>query len=88
MAKKALWILFAVLSTMIGFYPAIYFIQDRKFGLLSSKSDELLTNIWWNAGFYTHIIFGGLALLIGWMQFSPKIRNKHLALHRRIGRCT
>ncbi|MBO9675893.1 MAG: DUF2306 domain-containing protein [Sphingobacteriaceae bacterium] len=85
MAKKGLWILFAVFATLIGLYPAIYFFVDRKFGLLNSKSAVLLANIFWNVGFYTHIIFGGIALLTGWIQFSSKIRVKYIKLHRNIG---
>ena len=73
-------------ATLIGLYPAIYFLVDRNFGLLSSKSAELLTNTLWNIGFYTHIILGGLALLIGWTQFSPKMRKWNLKLHRQIGK--
>ncbi|WP_343523060.1 DUF2306 domain-containing protein [Pedobacter sp.] len=60
--------------------------MDRKFGLLNSKSVELLTNTFWNIGFYTHIIFGGIALLTGWTQFSPKMRNRRMALHRKLGK--
>jgi uncharacterized membrane protein len=85
MPRKILWILLVVLAIVIGLYPAIYFFIDRKFGLLSSKPDELLTNTFWNIGFYTHIISGGLALLIGWTQFSSNFRNKNLALHRQTG---
>ena len=70
---------------IIGLYPTSYFLLERKFGLLSSKSPELLANIFWNIGFYTHIILGGLALFIGWIQFSKKVRNKYLVLHRRVG---
>lgn len=69
-----------------GLYPTIYFLIDRKFGLLSSKSPELLVNLFWNIFFYTHIILGGIALLIGWSQFSTKLRIKHLALHRIFGK--
>ena len=86
MTKKVLWVLLVVLSVVIGLYPAIYFLIDRNFGLLSSKSNEVLTSIYWNIGFYVHIFFGGLALLIGWVQFNPKIRNKNLKLHRQIGK--
>lgn len=85
MAKKTLRIVFAALCVVIGCYPGLYFILDQKFGLLSTKSDALLADIFWNTGFYMHIVPGGLALLIGWIQFSPKIRNRNLALHRRIG---
>lgn len=84
--KKLLKILLAVLATLVGLYPAIYFIIDRKFGLLQSKSETILTSIFWNTGFYTHIILGGLALLIGWTQFNKKIRVNKLSLHRQIGK--
>jgi uncharacterized membrane protein len=86
MTKKGLWILLVALAIVIGLYPSIYFLMDRKFGLLSSKSAELLTNTFWNIGFYTHIILGGLALLIGWIQFIPKLRSKRLKLHKLIGK--
>lgn len=84
--KKTAWILFIALAILIGLYPVIYFIQDRNFGLLSSKSTELLDNSIWNTGFYTHIILGGVALLTGWTQFGEKFRNRNLSLHRRIGK--
>ncbi|WP_026897622.1 DUF2306 domain-containing protein [Daejeonella oryzae] len=85
LSKKILWILMAAFAIAIGFYPAIYFLADRNFGLLSSKSNELLSNVFWNIGFYTHIIFGGIALLIGWVQFGSKFRNQNLKLHKVIG---
>ena len=86
MAKKIPKILIAITATLVGLYPFIYFFIDRKFGLLQSKTDALLNNILWNAGFYVHIIFGGIALLIGWTQFGKKRRNKNLKLHRQIGK--
>jgi uncharacterized membrane protein len=86
MVKKGLWILFATFALLIGLYPMIYFLMDRKFGLLNSKSVDLLTNTFWNIGFYMHIIFGGIALFIGWTQFSPKMRNSRMALHRKLGK--
>ena len=86
MGKKIIWVLFVLFAVLIGLYPVIYFIQDRTFGLLSSKSTELLTSVFWNIGFYTHIIFGGIALFIGWTQFSPKMRNRRMALHRKLGK--
>lgn len=74
-----------VFAVLIGLYPGIYFLIDRKFGLLGSKPGELLTNTFWNIGFYTHIILGGLALLTGWTQFNSNFRNRNLSLHRRMG---
>ena len=86
MFKKVRWTIFVFLAITIGFYPAIYFLVDREFGLLSNKSAELLANVFWNAGFYTHIIFGGLSLLTGWSQFSAAFRNKNLPFHRLLGK--
>jgi len=86
MAKKISWIILVIMAIIVGLYPIIYFVIDRRFGLLQSKSNELLASNSWNLGFYTHIIFGGLALLIGWTQFATSFRNKNLKLHRRLGK--
>ena len=86
MFKKVLSIIVAVMATSIGLYPFIYFFINRKFGLLQSKSDALLTNVFWNIEFYMHITLGGLALLIGWTQFNVKLRTNRLSLHRQIGK--
>jgi len=84
--NKVSWFVFVVLAVAVGLYPLIYFFVDREFGLLASKSDELLTNTLWNIGFYGHILLGGLALLIGWIQFSKKLRNANLKMHRNVGK--
>lgn len=84
--KKSGWWLFGASCIGIGLYPIIYFVIDRQFGLLSTKSDFLLNDIIWNSAFYGHIILGGLALLIGWIQFSEPFRNKNLKRHRQIGK--
>ena len=90
--KKATYIIVALLCILIGLYPLLYLLLDQKFivenkiGLLSMKPTELLDNILWNIAFYGHIIFGGIALLIGWLQFSKKLRLKNLKLHRIVGK--
>jgi hypothetical protein len=84
--NKVAWAVFAILAIVIGLYPLLYFFIDREFGLLASKEEALLSNIAWNIGFYGHILFGGLALLVGWVQFSKKLRNANLKRHRTIGR--
>lgn len=86
MTKKIAFIIFAILCVSVGLYPLMYFIVDRTFALLSSKSDVLLSDVFWNIGFYTHILLGGFALLIGWMQFSKKLRTKNLKFHRTVGK--
>lgn len=80
------WIVFAFLAISVGLYPIIYLLIKARFGLLLSKSDELLASQLWNVAFCQHIIFGGIALLTGWSQFSTKLRNKYLNTHRVLGK--
>lgn len=84
--RKFGWIIFGFFAIAIGLYPLLYFVLDMSQGFLSSKSAELLQNQVWNFFFYQHIIFGGIALFTGWTQFSIKIRNKYLTLHRTLGK--
>ena len=84
--KKALWIVVAILAVSIGLYPALYYSMGPKFALLNSKSAELLANPIWKTGFYTHITAGGIALLVGWLQFNAWFRNKYRSFHRLIGK--
>lgn len=84
--KKASWITVGILATLIGLYPMIYFLIDSRFGLLSSKSTELLNDSAWNTAFYGHITLGGLALFIGWLQFNARLRTTKPELHRTIGK--
>jgi hypothetical protein len=82
--KKILFIIIAVLAIQTGLYPSIYFFIDRRFGLLQTKSEAILTNFLWNIQFYIHIIFGGLAPLIGWTQFNLRRRTIQLRLHKKL----
>lgn len=84
--QRITWFVFGSLCLVVGFYPVIYFLIDPKFGLLSSKNQELLSNHIWNTGFYGHIVLGGIALLIGWTQFSSRLRRKRIKLHKTIGK--
>ncbi|APZ44893.1 hypothetical protein BW723_00705 [Polaribacter reichenbachii] len=85
--KKTSYYLIAFCGILIGLYPSAYFIvSDRKFGLLASKSTELLADNLWNTMFYIHIVLGGIALFIGWLQFNKKFRNKYLKRHKNIGK--
>ena len=84
--KRVSFFLFAFLAIGVGLYPLFFIASNNHFPLLNSKSQELLVNVFWNFGFYTHISLGGVALLIGWSQFSENFRNKNIQLHRLIGK--
>ncbi|MBL4569393.1 MAG: DUF2306 domain-containing protein [Flavobacteriaceae bacterium] len=84
--KKFGWRTVAVFSLLISTYPILYLVKGKKVGLLLSKSAEILSDSTWTIGFYGHIIFGGIALAIGWIQFNEKWRNRKIDLHRKIGK--
>ena len=60
--------------------------MDMSKGLLSTKPEEVVNNSLYQFIFHQHIYMGGLALLVGWSQFSSKIRNRFLGLHRALGK--
>ncbi len=84
--SKIIFAAFVLLAVLIGLYPLLYFAIDRNFGLLQTKDISVLKSVSWNIGFYTHITFGGLALLIGWIQFVEKWRKSKPKVHRQIGK--
>lgn len=83
--KKLLFVIMCVLALLIGLYPLIYAFVEHQYTFLGSKSLEVLHNVIWKSAFFSHIVFGGLALFIGWSQFSTSFRDKNIRLHRIIG---
>jgi hypothetical protein len=84
-ARNLPWIPFAFFAIVIGLYPSMYYILDMKKGFLQTKPAALQADTIWHLAFYTHITFGGLALLTGWTQFSQRLRDKYLKTHRTMG---
>lgn len=87
--NKVAWFVFAFLAIGVSLYPLMYIyyaFDDVEVGLRLSKNEELLGSIVWNTGFYGHVVFGGLALFVGWPQFSKRFRNTNLKRHRLIGK--
>lgn len=82
------WFIFIFFAIGVGLYPFGYVISDvlAENGLLSQKPAEIATDSIWYTAFMVHILFGGLSLLLGWSQFSKRIRAKNLGLHRNLGK--
>lgn len=86
MKKKILWVLFGFFSITIGLYPLKYFLTKGKVGILNAKPEWLITDVVWSSAFYVHIALGGIALLVGWLQFSSRLRYSNVNGHRLIGK--
>lgn len=84
--KQWPWVPFALFAVAVGLYPLLYCFMDLAHqGLLQSKPKQLLDSGLYLPAFYLHISCGGLALLIGWTQFSPRLRARYMGVHRRVG---
>lgn len=53
--------------------------------ILNDRADAL-QHLSYQFGFYAHVLFGPLALIIGPLQFLPKFRARNLTLHRLMGK--
>jgi uncharacterized membrane protein len=85
--KNLPWIPFVLLALIVGLYPIIYYVVDiHTYGLLHNKPKALLDTALYVPIFYVHITFGGIAMLIGWSQFSSHLRNRYLNIHRAAGK--
>lgn len=84
--KLMAWIFFVLLCVSVSFYPLLYLLANDKIALLESKSDTLFNHMGWRIGFYSHIVGGGIALLVGWTQFVKPWRTRYLHLHRWLGK--
>ncbi len=84
--KTILYLPLIFLILLVSVYPLQFFLVEGKVGILSMKSDALLVNWVWKTFFYMHISFGGLALLVGWLQFNKRLREKYRVVHRTIGK--
>jgi uncharacterized membrane protein len=84
--KKALWIITVGLALSVGFIPITYLINGISEGYLSLKSQEVIRSKTWLFFLYTHMISGGIAILIGWIQFNGNLLKKRPHWHRTIGK--
>lgn len=84
--KKVIWIIIVSLAILVGLIPISYLNSGVSQGYLELKGQETLRNTTWWTFLYIHIISGGIAILIGWLQFSQKLLKKYPHWHRTIGK--
>ncbi|MFN3848095.1 MAG: DUF2306 domain-containing protein [Spirosomataceae bacterium] len=84
--KKTLWMIIIALAILVGIIPITYLVNGVNEGYLQLKGPEILRSKTWWFFLYIHAISGGIAILIGWIQFSKKILQNRPKLHRFIGK--
>ena len=85
MIRKKTFIPIAIFAVLIGLYPLMYLFVSKEYTFLSTKSVEILKDQLWRIFFMLHVSFGGLSLLIGWIQFIQKVRLQKPSIHRIVG---
>jgi len=75
-------IVFAVPIALISFR----YLSFEPIELITAKTAQVQSNVFWLAGFYLHITFGSIAILIGGFQFIGKLRDRFAAIHRTVGK--
>lgn len=88
--RKGWWLVVLLTSVAIAVYfPSQYFTASLKSaaaagsGLAATYAND---SLFIRAVFYIHITFAGIALLIGPLQFSKRLRSRAINVHRWIGR--
>ena len=83
--KALLWYIVVFFAILVGIIPILYLFYGVNEGFLELKSPTTLHNNFWWFFLYTHAFSGGLAILIGWLQFNKTLLIKYKKWHRNIG---
>ncbi len=88
--RKGWWLVIALTSVAIAVYfSSQYFTASLKSaaaagsGLAGTYAND---SLFIRGVFYVHITFAGIALLIGPLQFSKRLRSRAINVHRWVGR--
>jgi uncharacterized membrane protein len=82
-ANKFIWILLVVLAFAVAIYALTIALSAQR-GQLSPLAAQLVAAKPWLA--LAHFAAGGIALAVGMLQFSTRLRSKQPAIHRWVGR--
>jgi hypothetical protein len=88
---KALSILIKVVGVIVFLlgaalaYNALSYINfDSRYGFLRLKQEAIATG-WYLPAYYSHVLFGGLILMVGFFQLHPTWGHRWKKLHRAFG---
>lgn len=74
---------FFLLGAAIIFATSFHYFHTKTTGIITDKT--MSTELWYHIVLRIHIVFGLIAIFTGPFQLFESIRNKNLALHRKLG---
>ena len=82
--NSIIWVIALIFALFIGFLSLRYLDFDVK-NILEERTEALRTWIY-PIGFYSHVIFGPVALITGIFQFNRFFRSRRIEIHRSLGK--
>lgn len=73
-----------ILALLLAGNALSYFNFDPTYSFLKLKQDAIATG-WYLPAYYSHVLTGGIILVIGFIQLIPAVREKHKRLHKGLG---
>lgn len=79
------WLVMTLFACFLFIITAEYLSFEPDINFLQVKQDVVFDSVW-RPTFYLHVVSGMAVILIGPFQFLKNLRNKHLNLHRALGK--
>lgn len=73
-----------ILALLLAGNALSYFNFDPTYSFLKLKQDAIATG-WYLPAYYSHVLTGGIILVIGFIQLIPSVRLKYKQLHKGLG---
>lgn len=73
-----------ILALLLAGNALSYFNFNPTYSFLKLKQDAIATG-WYLPAYYSHVLTGGIILVIGFIQLIPSIRLKCKKLHKGLG---
>ena len=83
--KNISWLIMTLFALFLFAITAEYLSFKSDVNFLLVKQDIVFDSIW-RPTFYLHVISGMIVILIGPIQFIPKLRNRFISLHKKLGK--
>lgn len=83
-ARRTFYVIILVLAVSLAFNALTYINFDPHYGFLRLKEKAIATG-WYLPFYYSHVLLGGLILLIGLFQIYPNSHKRFRKAHRVAG---
>src|SRR5688500_13009600 len=83
-ARNVALLVIGLLAVTLAYNALSYINFDPHYGFLRLQQAAMAAG-WYLPGYYSHVLLGGLILVIGFFQLLPVSRRKFPKLHRYLG---